>query len=198
MREARVSPTLTRMNRALAALAVALCALAVTATPAAAAKPKYYFSISETSTYTDIADCKAIPSGRTRETTTTTRFFSQTGHLGGGLTTEGWQQTDLKRESSDNEALPPFDIKGEKKAFGSKGRASDEWKVRNGRATYTYFGPDDQNHRVALRLPARVNRETTKRYKTNQKRSFPVEPGERCSYDYDNTVEGTLIIQRIG
>jgi len=28
------------------------------------------------------------------------------GSLGGGLKTEGWEQTDLKRETIDNEALP--------------------------------------------------------------------------------------------
>jgi hypothetical protein len=176
----------------------ALCALAVSAAPAdAAKKPKYYFSITTTETYIDVADCKAIPSGRTRETTTTTRVITQTGHLGGGLTTEGWQQTDLKRESWDNEALPPYDLKGEKKFFSSKGRSTDELKVRGGRVTHSEFGPDYEHHKTVLRLPARVNRETSKRRQFNVKRSFPAEPGARCSYDYDNTHDVTVIIQRI-
>src|SRR4051812_18707037 len=140
-----------RMKKTLPAFGAALCALALAAAPAGAAKkPKYYFSISTTETYITVADCKAIPSGRTKETTTTTRFINQTGHLGGGLKTEGWEQTDLKRETIDNEALPPYDIKGEKKPFASKGRAADELRLRGGRWTHTYFGPDDQNHRVPL------------------------------------------------
>jgi hypothetical protein len=186
------------MTKTLPAFGAALCALALAAAPAdAGKKPTYYFSITTTETYITVANCKAIPSGRTKETTTTTRFFNQTGHLGGGLKTEGWEQTDLKRETIDNEALPPYDIKGEKTTFGSKGRASDELRTRGGRLTHQYFGPDDKNHRMVLRLPARVNRETSKTSKTNQKRSFPEDPQSRCSYDYDNTHVVNVIIQRI-
>jgi len=186
------------MKKLPALAAAAFCAFAALASPAAAAKkPKYYFSITTTETYISVADCKAIPSGRTKETTTTTRVITQTGHLGGGLTTEGWEQTDLKRESWDNEALPPVEIKGEKRTFGSKGRSSDELRLRGGRVTHTEFGPDHKNHRMVLRLPARVNRETSKTSNFNVKRSFPPEPGDRCSYDYDNTHAVTVIIQRI-
>jgi hypothetical protein len=186
------------MTKTLPAFAVALCVLAAATAPAEAAKkPKYYFSISTTETYVSVADCKAIPSGRTKETTVTTRFINQTGHLGGGLTTEGWEQTDLKRETIDNEALPPYDLKGEKKPFGGKGRASEEFRTRGGRLTHQYFGPDEKNHRLVLRLPARVNRETSKTSTTNQKRSFPEDPQSRCSDSYDNTTTVTVIIQRI-
>jgi hypothetical protein len=186
------------MTKTLPAVGAALCALALAAAPASAAKkPKYYFSITTTETYITVANCKAIPSGRTKETTVTTRFINQTGHLGGGLKTEGWEQTDLKRETIDNEALPPYDIKGEKQAFSSKARASDEFRTRGGRLTHQYFGPDETNHRMVLRLPARVNRETSKTSKTNQKRSFPEDPQSRCSYDYDNTHVVNVIIQRI-
>src|SRR3954471_4675776 len=108
------------MKKTLSLVALALCAIAVAATPAGAAKQKYYFSITTTETYISIANCKSLPSGRTKETTTTTRLINQTGHVGGGVTTEGWEQTDLKRESWDNEALPPVELKGDKKPFGSK------------------------------------------------------------------------------
>jgi hypothetical protein len=190
--------TVSGMNRTLPALGAALCALAVAAAPAGAAKkPKYYFSITTTETYVTVLDCKAIPSGRTKETTHTTRFISQTGHLGGGLKTEGWEQTDLKRETIDNEALPPYELKGEKKTFGSKGEASDEFRLRGGRWTHTYFGPDNKNHRVLLRLPSRVNRETSKTSTAVQKESFPEDAQTHCaeSHDYSTTV--TVIIQRI-
>jgi hypothetical protein len=48
-----------------------------------------------------------------------------------------------------------------------------------------------------LRLPSRVNRETSKTSTTRENRPLPSEPGDRCIESHDYTTTVTVIIQRI-
>jgi hypothetical protein len=182
-------------------LILALCAL-LAVVPAADAKkrprpaPKYYFSASHTRTVVTVSTCDAIPSGQTTETVTATIQTEQRGYLGGAMTSSGWRQESIKRETKGNDYLPPYEYVGPREELGkTKGKASESWKVGSSTARYLYWAAGDGAY-VPLKLP-RPNRETTRTFDGGTKDSDEYDPQSRCAHAERITVTGNVTLQRV-
>jgi hypothetical protein len=180
-------------------LLLAFCAL-LAVVPAAEAKkipkPKYFFSVTHTRTVTSVSVCDAIPSGQTTETVTTTTHTEQRGYLGGTMTSSGWRQNSIKRETKDNDYLPPYEYTGPREELGkSKGKASNAWKVKGSRAEYEFYGADAPYY-LPLKLPKR-NREVTKEFDGGTNDSDSYDPQSKCAHAERITLSGNVTLQRV-
>jgi hypothetical protein len=179
--------------------AAALCAaiLAPAAPASAKAKPKPLYTIQYSETYKSktVSRCPIPTGGFTTDTATYTEDYSQSGRLGGDLTTVDTRQTGTKQEVEDSTFVQPSDNPGQPETKRSKVPSKDVVEIRKGKLIFTRPGYSADPAKLTVKLPAKKG--GSARAPVSKKTSSgPTQSDNGCTDSDESQLTGALVVTR--